>query len=183
MPTPPPPARVLVVDDEPGVLRAVRRVLERDYEVHCASTPAEALERAASFPPDLALLDVRMPGMDGFELRRRLAAGHPDLDVILMTGSLTEPDAHLIRAIEEGAFYFIQKPFDRRVLQTLVRRCLELRKFRSVARRELARPRRGRPPPCSGRPSTSCSGGGAAGAGPRRGKPRRSAWTPRGKSR
>jgi phosphoserine phosphatase RsbU/P len=139
MPTPPPPTRILAVDDEPGVLRAVRRVLERDHEVHCASTPAEALERAASSPPDLALLDVRMPGMDGFELRRRLAADHPDLDVILMTGSLTEPDAHLIRAIEEGAFYFIQKPFDRRVLQALVRRCLELRKFRSVADRELAR--------------------------------------------
>src|SRR5439155_2027277 len=92
-----------------------------------------------TFPPDLALLDVRMPAMDGFELRRRLVADHPDLDVILMTGSLSEPDAHLIRAIEEGAFYFIQKPFDRRVLQTLVRRCLELRKLRSVANRELAR--------------------------------------------
>jgi sigma-B regulation protein RsbU (phosphoserine phosphatase) len=129
----------LVVDDEPRVLRAVSRVLERDYEVHCAATPPEALERAAAFPPDLALLDVRMPVMDGFELRGQLAAHHPDLDVILMTGSLTEPDAHLIRAIEEGAFYFIQKPFERRVLQTLVRRCLELRKFRSLANRELAR--------------------------------------------
>jgi sigma-B regulation protein RsbU (phosphoserine phosphatase) len=133
------PTRILVVDDDPGVLRAAARVLERDYEVHCAAAPAEALERAAASPPDLALLDVRMPGMDGFELRRRLAAAHPDLDVILMTGSMTEPDAHLIRAIEEGAFYFIPKPFDRRVLQTLVRRCLELRTFRSVARRELAR--------------------------------------------
>jgi sigma-B regulation protein RsbU (phosphoserine phosphatase) len=133
------PTRILVVDDDPGVLRAVSRVLERDYEVHCAAAPSEALEQAAAFPPDLALLDVRMPVMDGFELRRQLAASHPDLDVILMTGSLTEPDAHLIRAIEEGAFYFIPKPFDRRVLQTLVRRCLELRKLRSVANRELAR--------------------------------------------
>jgi len=133
------PTRILVVDDEPRVLRAVSRVLERDYEVHCAASPPEALEWAASFAPDLALLDVRMPVMDGFELRRQLAASHPEMDVILMTGSLTEPDAHLIRAIEEGAFYFIQKPFDRRVLQTLVRRCLELRKFRSLANRELAR--------------------------------------------
>jgi sigma-B regulation protein RsbU (phosphoserine phosphatase) len=85
------------------------------------------------------LLDVRMPVMDGFELRRQLVEAHPDLDVILMTGSLSEPDARLIRAIEEGAFYFIQKPFDRRVLLTLVRRCFELRKFRAVANRELAR--------------------------------------------
>ena len=131
--------RILVVDDEPRVLHAISRVLERDYEVHCAQSPPEALEKAASFPPDLALLDVRMPVMDGFELMRQLTAGNPELDVILMTGSLSEPDAHLIRAIEEGAFYFIQKPFDRRVLQTLVRRCLELRRFRSVANRELAR--------------------------------------------
>jgi sigma-B regulation protein RsbU (phosphoserine phosphatase) len=133
------PTRILVVDDDPHVLRAVSRVLERDYAVHCAATPAEALEYAAQSAPDLALLDVRMPLMDGFTLRRRLGADHPDLDVILMTGSLTEPDAHLIRAIEEGAFYFIHKPFDRRVLQTLVRRCLELRRLRSVADRELAR--------------------------------------------
>lgn len=132
------PARILVVDDEAGVLRAVSRVLEKDYEVHCANTPDEALEKAARFPPDLALLDVRMPAMDGFKLWRELAVRHPDLDAIFMTGSLTEPDAHLIRAIEEGAFYFIQKPFDRRVLQTLVRRCLELRRLRSVASRELA---------------------------------------------
>jgi CheY-like chemotaxis protein len=96
-----------VVDDDQRVLHAVHRVLERDYEVHGVSSATEALERASSVPPDLALLDVRMPGMDGFELRRQLAAGQPDLDVILMTGSLTEPDAHVIRAIEEGAFYFI----------------------------------------------------------------------------
>jgi sigma-B regulation protein RsbU (phosphoserine phosphatase) len=139
MPVDVPRTRILVVDDDPSVLRAVSRVLEREYDVHGEATPAEALGWAASNPPDLALLDVRMPGMDGFELRRQLAANQPDLDVILMTGSLSEPDAHLIRAIEEGAFYFIQKPFDRRVLQTLVRRCLELRRFRSVANRELAR--------------------------------------------
>ena len=49
--------------------------------------------------------------------------------------SITDPDAHLIRAIEQGAFYFIQKPFDRQVLQTLVQRCLELRYLRLQADR------------------------------------------------
>lgn len=132
-------SRILIVDDDATVLRAAARVLERDYEVHTATTPLEAMERAESFPPDLALLDVRMPIMDGFELRQQLVGKQPDLDTILMTGSLSEPDARLIRAIEEGAFYFIHKPFDRRVLQTLVRRCFELRKLRSVASRELAR--------------------------------------------
>src|SRR5262249_6488323 len=138
MPVDHPPARILVVDDDTKVLRAVSRVLESDYEVHCAATPSEALEQAAASTPDLALLDVRMPVMDGFQLMRQLTARQPDLDVILMPASRTDPDAHLIGAIEGGAFSFTPKPFDRRVLQTLVRRCLELRRLRAVAARELA---------------------------------------------
>ncbi len=131
------PARVLVIDDDAGVLRAVQRILGTRYELATASSPAEALALAPDFDPDLAILDIRMPAMNGFELMQRLKAGQPDLDVIFMTGSMTEPDAHLIRAIRQGAFYFIQKPFDREVLQTLVERCLELRQLRAVADREL----------------------------------------------
>jgi sigma-B regulation protein RsbU (phosphoserine phosphatase) len=132
-------ARILVVDDDPGVLRAVRRVLGTQYELATASSPAEALSAAAALDPDLAILDIRMPGMDGFELMQRLKSAQPDLDVIFITGSMTEPDAHIIRAIRQGAFYFIQKPFDREVLQTLVERCLELRQLRAVASRELTK--------------------------------------------
>jgi sigma-B regulation protein RsbU (phosphoserine phosphatase) len=77
--------------------------------------------------------------MDGFELMARLKAAQPDVDVIFVTGSLTDPDARLIRAIRQGAFYFLQKPFDRDVLRTLVERCLELRHLRAVAERELTK--------------------------------------------
>src|SRR5262249_56052875 len=86
---------------------------------------------------DVAMRDSGMRSLKGFELMQRLKAEQEDLDVILMTGSITEPDAHLIRAIRQGAFYFIQKPFDRQVLQTLVERCLELRQLRAVANGEL----------------------------------------------
>jgi sigma-B regulation protein RsbU (phosphoserine phosphatase) len=133
------PTRVLAVDDDPGMLHAVRRILEGRYEFAGASSPAEALALAAGFRPDLAILDIRMPGMDGFELMERLRAQQPDVDIIFVTGSMSDPDAHLIRAIQQGAFYFIQKPFDRQVLQVLVERCLELRRLRSVADRELTR--------------------------------------------
>ena len=129
--------RVLVVDDDPGVLRAVTRVLGSRHHLATASSPAEALALAPTFRPDLAVLDIRMPAMDGFELMQRLRAALPDLDVIVMTGSITEPDALLIRAIQQGDFYFIQKPFDREVLQTLVSRCLELRRLRALADREM----------------------------------------------
>jgi len=132
-------ARILVVDDDPRVLHAVKRVLGTQYELATISSPAEALATAGGFGPDLAILDIRMPAMDGFELMRRLQAEQPDLDVIFITGSMTEPDANLIRAIRQGAFYYIQKPFDREVLQSLVERCLELRQLRGVADRELTK--------------------------------------------
>jgi sigma-B regulation protein RsbU (phosphoserine phosphatase) len=119
--------RILVVDDEPGMLRAVRRVLEQTYEVVEAESAADALAALDHVAPDLALVDVRMPGMDGFELSRQLQARRPDLDLILMTGSVTDVDRKLVRAIRQKVFYFIQKPFDREVLQALVGRCLELR--------------------------------------------------------
>jgi sigma-B regulation protein RsbU (phosphoserine phosphatase) len=71
-----------------------------------------------------------MPEMNGLELMQRLHARQPDLDVIVMTGTAEEPDANLVQAIVAGAFYFVQKPFDRRVLLSLVARCLELRRLR-----------------------------------------------------
>jgi CheY-like chemotaxis protein len=137
-----PRTRVLVVDDDAGVLRAVKRILESSCELASASSPAEALAVAPALAPDLAILDIRMPGMDGFELMQRLKGEQPDLDVIFITGSMTEPDANLIRAIRQGAFYYIQKPFDREVLQTLVDRCLELRRLRALADGELSKLRR-----------------------------------------
>jgi phosphoserine phosphatase RsbU/P len=131
------PARILAVDDDPGVLHAVKRILGGQYELASTSSPLEALAMAGGFRPDLALLDIRMPAMDGFELMQRLRVEQPDMDIIFVTGSMTDPDAHLIRAIQQGAFYFIQKPFDREVLQTLIQRCLELRHLRWQANQEL----------------------------------------------
>ncbi|MHC4827556.1 MAG: PP2C family protein-serine/threonine phosphatase [Planctomycetota bacterium] len=132
-------SRILIVDDDRGMIRAVERVLGRQHNVVTASTPTEALDLAVSFNPDLAILDIRMPVMNGFELMRRLGDAHDDLDVIFMTGSVTDTDAHLVRAIQEGAFYFIQKPFERAVLQALVERCLELRRLRQEKHRHVHR--------------------------------------------
>lgn len=131
--------RILVVDDEPGMLRTVQRILEQAYDVAILSAPEEALGRALQFEPDLAILDVRMPGQDGFELMGQLRQTLPDLDVILMTGSVGEMDQKLVRAIRQKAFYFVQKPFDREVLLTLVERCLDLRRLEQANRRHVRR--------------------------------------------
>lgn len=131
--------RILVVDDEPGMLRAVERVLAADHAVLALPTPEQALDAGLAFEPDIALLDVRLPGMTGLDLMDRLRVSRPDLDVILMTGSQSETDATHVDAILRKAFYFIQKPFDRRVLLTLVERCLELRRLESDNRRHVTR--------------------------------------------
>ena len=131
------PARVLVVDDEPGMLRAVERVLSDQHQVLATRLSREALAIAGEFQPDLAIVDIRMPDLDGFELMTRLKASVPGIDVILMTGSVDDLDEKLVRALRSPAFYFIQKPFDRDVFRTLVERCVELRWRREEHRRHL----------------------------------------------
>jgi sigma-B regulation protein RsbU (phosphoserine phosphatase) len=133
------PARILVVDDEPGMLRAVERVLSENYRVVGTRLSREALAVAEDLQPDVAIVDIRMPDLDGFELMARLKARFPGLDVILMTGSVDELDEKLVKAIRSPAFYFIQKPFDREVLRTLVERCVELRWRRKEHRQNLER--------------------------------------------
>ncbi|MBV8200175.1 MAG: fused response regulator/phosphatase, partial [Acidobacteria bacterium] len=78
----------------------------------------------------LALIDVRLADGDGYALCQAIREQYPQTDVILITGSLSEPDEKLYRSLEEGAFYFLFKPFDRRVLLALVERCLRLQRER-----------------------------------------------------
>jgi len=124
-----PRARILVVDDEPGLQNTVRRILGRAHDVDVASSGPEALECLARSPHDLAIVDVRMPGMNGFEVLKAIKARFPDTEVIVMTGSISNPEAKLVEALRERAFYFIAKPFEKAVLETLVERCLELQRL------------------------------------------------------
>jgi len=121
--------RILVVDDEAGMLRSVERVLGQDYNVASSRSSRGAVGLARTFKPDLAILDIQMPEMDGFQLMEELQAFDPELGVIFMTGSIHEIDAKLIKAIRKDAFYFLQKPFDRGVLLSLVERCLDLKRL------------------------------------------------------
>jgi phosphoserine phosphatase RsbU/P len=132
-------SRILVVDDEPGMLRTIERILSTRYDVRAVRLPSAALDAARVGSFDVAILDVRMPEMDGFALMARLGELQPDLDVIMMTGSTDERDTRLIRAIREKAFFFLTKPFDREVLLTLLQRCLEARRLSRDNRAHLSR--------------------------------------------
>ena len=131
--------RILVVDDEPGMLRTIERILSTRYDVRAVRLPSAALDAVNAGTFEVAILDVRMPEMDGFALMARLGERQPDLDVIMMTGSTDERDARLIRAIREKAFFFLTKPFDREVLLTLVQRCLEARRLSRENRAHVSR--------------------------------------------
>jgi len=131
-------ARILVVDDEPAMLRSVERILSGEHEVRSSLSPVEALEIAREFKPHLAVVDIRMETIDGFKLMNALKRIDEDVQVILMTGSVFDVDQKLIRAIREKAFYYINKPFDREVLRTLVDRCLELRSAEDANRKYVA---------------------------------------------
>jgi diguanylate cyclase (GGDEF)-like protein len=106
-------ARILCVDDEPPNLSLLEAILApRGYEVVAAVNAAEALEKIRSERIDICLLDVMMPGMDGFEVCRRIKADeqHRNVPVVMITSFAGLENR--IRGIEAGAEDFISKPFD-----------------------------------------------------------------------
>ena len=84
------PERVLVVDDEPGIQRSIRRILSRRYRVTLASSGTEALEVLAVQPHDLAIVDVRMPGMNGFEVLKEIKASWPSMRCIALADDVQQ---------------------------------------------------------------------------------------------
>jgi len=118
--------RVLVVDDEPALLRAMARALRNaGFDVTTAGNGVAATELFAVHEFDAVLSDVRMPDMDGIQLLRTLRDSDVDVPVILVTGSPHALTAQ--QAIEHGAFRYITKPVELAVLEHTVRRAVQMR--------------------------------------------------------
>ncbi len=116
--------RVLVVDDEPQILRALRINLRvRQYEVHTAATGAQALATAAQHPPDLVILDLGLPDLDGVEVIQGLR-GWTSAPIIVLSGRADSADK--VAALDAGADDYVTKPFGVEEL---------LARMRAVARR------------------------------------------------
>jgi len=116
---------VLVADDDPDILALVRLRLERDgYEVLSAPDGETALDLALARTPDLALLDVMMPRLDGYEVTRRLRRHGPTtaIPIILLTARVQDPDVQ--RGTEAGADDYVTKPFSPQALGARVQAAL-----------------------------------------------------------
>src|SRR5438045_4246754 len=101
---------ILVVDDDPRLLRLVRVNLERSgFEVSTASGGAAALEEMAAAPPDLAVLDVTMPGIDGFTLTQQIREVS-NMPIIMLTAMSEQ--SQKVHGLEIGADDYVTKPFD-----------------------------------------------------------------------
>ena len=120
---------ILVVDDEAAILDTLRILLRNEgFEPHVAHGGRKALEQLPELRPDIVLTDIRMPNVTGVEVLSAARETDPDTPVILMTAQATLQSA--MQAVNEGAFYYIQKPFRNDELIAIVRRAAEHRRLR-----------------------------------------------------
>jgi two-component system response regulator HydG len=105
------PVNVLVVDDEPALLRALEALLKRaGHQVVALDNPITALQRLAAEDFDVALFDIKMPQLSGLELLNSVKHRRPEVEVIIMTGHATVETA--LQAVRMGAYDYLTKPFD-----------------------------------------------------------------------
>ncbi|HEY6769517.1 MAG TPA: sigma-54 dependent transcriptional regulator [Candidatus Sulfotelmatobacter sp.] len=117
-------ANILLVDDEPGMLRYIRTLLEVDnYRVETATTGEEALQKVEKgLRPDLVLLDVLMPGIDGLETLEKLRQMQPGVKVVML--SCVNDTRKVVQAMRLGAQDYLTKPFQKAELDTVIDLCL-----------------------------------------------------------
>lgn len=125
------PARILVVDDQPANIQVVGAVLGRlGHEIVPASDGPTALRRLALRPPDLILLDLLMPEMDGCEVCRRIRANPDWKDIPVIFLSAADDKNFIVRALDSGGVDYITKPFNQAELLSRVRTHLALKSAR-----------------------------------------------------
>jgi DNA-binding NtrC family response regulator len=121
-------AKILIVDDEQIIIQSCLRILaNKGYEIEGVQDGFEALRKIDENGYDIVILDIMMPKIDGVEVLRRIKEGHPDIDVIMITG-LSEIET-AVKSMKLGAFDYLPKPFDPDEITLVVQRALERRQL------------------------------------------------------
>ncbi len=122
--------KILIVDDIPTNITVLTEILMADYKMVCATNGKDAVRLAGSSCPDLILLDIMMPGIDGYEVCRQLKANNKtkNIPIIFLTAKKEEDDE--TKGLEIGAVDYIAKPFSSAILKHKVRIHLELKQHR-----------------------------------------------------
>jgi len=121
-----PQPSILVIDDESGILDTLRILLKNEgFDVTTAQGGKVGLETLKSSAPDIVLTDVRMPQVRGIDILSAVRQQYPETPVILMTAQASLQTA--IQAVNEGAFYYIQKPFSNDDMVAICRRAADYR--------------------------------------------------------
>jgi PAS domain S-box-containing protein len=129
-------ARILVVDDELGPRESLRMLLKPTYQIHTADSGRAALALLPEVRPDVVILDIKMPEMDGLEVLRRVKRHDATVEVVMITAYASLETVKL--ALTHGAFEYLIKPFSRQDLEDVVRRALVRRQADLGTRGEVA---------------------------------------------
>jgi len=125
--------KVLIVDDAPDTLEIIQKLLHYEgYDVMMASTGEEGVKKVEEEKPDVVLMDINLPGIDGTEALRRIRIINPLQCVIMLTAFATLDNA--IYALKEGASDFVKKPFENEHLIHIINQCLE--KYKTLRDKE-----------------------------------------------
>jgi DNA-binding NtrC family response regulator len=113
---------VLIVDDEVGVRESLKMILKKDYDVFLAKDAEEAFLQIKENSPDVILLDIILPDLDGLKVLEKIKQNEPDIVVIMITATNTAKTA--VEAMKLGAYHYVTKPFDNDELRLIINRSL-----------------------------------------------------------
>jgi PAS domain S-box-containing protein len=130
-------ARILVVDDELGPRESLRMLLKPSYQIQTADSGRAALDQIPAYRPDIVILDIKMPELDGLEVLRRIKRLDKTIEVVMITAYASLETVKT--ALTHGAFEYLIKPFSRQDLEDVVRRALGRRQAEQGTRGQVAR--------------------------------------------
>jgi DNA-binding response OmpR family regulator len=115
-------ARVLLVDDHPKIVRLLQLALEKEHEVLVAYNGDDALQVAREFHPDFVVLDVVMPGLDGYRVLHRLKSSPETAQMTVIMLTVRDQPDDVMLGFTVGADYYVPKPFNTADIAALIRR-------------------------------------------------------------